>query len=382
MGRPIRILHVLGALNRGGVETWLLHLLRGIDRERFHMDFLVHAMAPGVYDVEVRALGSAVLICPYPAPPWSYARRMRRLLQEHGPYDVVHSHVHHFSGFVLRLAQNAGVPSRIAHSHTTESPRGGLMRRSYVALMRHWLSRHATVCLSASRLAHEALFGSLNGKLAQRRLLPCGIDLTPFAEKVAPAVIRAELGLPSDAFVLGHVGRLAACKNHALLVALIAAMPREAPPPYLLLVGEGEMRSAIKDEAARRGVSERIVFAGGRADVARLLRGAMDVFVFPSHYEGLGLAAVEAQAAGLPCLLSDGVPEEATVVAPLVRRMSLSQPPAAWAEAVLALRANRPAIDRDQAREIVENSLFNLCAGVEQLQQLYATARTGEEASR
>lgn len=256
------------------------------------------------------------------------------------------------------------------------------MRRSYVALMRHWLSHNATVCLSASRLAHDTLFGSLNGKIAQRRFLPCGIDLTPFAEKVDPSVIRAELGLPSDALVLGHVGRLAACKNHALLVALLAAMPRETPPPYLLLVGEGEMRSAIEDEAARRGVGERIVFAGGRADVARLLKGAMDVFVFPSHYEGLGLAAVEAQAAGLPCLLSDGVPDEATVVAPLVRRMSLSQPPAAWAETVLELRANRPAIDREQARAIVENSPFNVRDGIEQLQQLYFEARSGEEASR
>ncbi len=370
MTKPLRILHVLGVFNRGGIETWLLHLLRGIDRQRFQLDFLVHTDAPGIYDADVRALGGTLLHCPYPVPAWKYARRFRRLLHEQEPYDVVHSHVHFFSGFVLRLARQAGVPLRIAHSHTTEQPREGLLRRSYLALMRHWLSRHATVCLSASRQAHQALFGPS----AQECFLRCGIDLTPFAQEVDSAAVRAELGLPADAFVLGHVARFVPVKNHTLLVAVAAEVLRYVPNTYLLLVGDGELRPTIEAEAVRRRIRHRVVFTGGRGDVARLMKGAMDVFVFPSLCEGLALAAIEAQAAGLPCVFSGGVPEEATVVPALVRRLAPSQPAETWTEAVLAVRSARPAVSGSEALAMVEKSPFNIRVGLEQLQQLYASA--------
>lgn len=375
MGKAIRILHVLGAFNRGGIEVWLLHLLRGIDRERFRLDFLVHTSATGALDEEIRALGSTILTCPYPARPWSYAWRLRRLLRQQGPYDVVHSHVHHFSGFVLRLAHEVGVPVRIAHSHTSEAPQAGLLRRGYLALMRYWLFRHATIYLSASRQAHEALFGSQDNRDTQERLLRCGIDLTPFTEEVDSPAVRAELGLPPDAFVLGHVGRFVPCKNHQLLVAITAALRRRVPNSYLLLVGVGELRPAIEEEAERRGVRDRVLFAGARNDVPRLLKGAMDVFVFPSLYEGLPLAAIEAQAAGLPCLLSDAISEETCVVASLVRRVALAQPAEVWADAVLAALASGSAISRAEALAAMVRSTFNIRNGVERLQQLYETAR-------
>lgn len=377
MGKPIRILHVLGALNRGGIETWLLNVLRHMDRSRFRLDFLVHSTIPGAYDEEIRALGGAILHCPLPASPWTYGRRFRRLLVEQGPYDVVHSHVHHYSGFVLRLARRAGVPLRIAHSHTTGSERAtGLLRRGYLALMRRWLARHATVCLSASRQAHTSLFGSLADKSPPHRLLFCGIDLAPFREKVDALAVRAELGLPANSFVLGHIGRFAACKNHALLVAIAAELARTLPETYLLLVGEGALRSSIEAEAERCGIRSRVVIVGGRSDVPRLLKGAMDIFLFPSHYEGLGLAAIEAQAAGLPCVLSDAIPEEATVVPSLVRRVGLTQPLEAWLTAIEATRSASPVVSADGAWAIVEKSPFNLRTGVEQLARLYETVPT------
>lgn len=368
MAKPLRILHVLGALNRGGIETWLLNVLRQLERTRFRFDFLVHSVLPGAYDEEVRALGGAILRCPLPASPWTYGRRFRRLLTEHGPYHAVHSHVHHYSGFVLRLARQVGVPLRIAHSHTTENETArGLLRRGYLALMRHWLARHATVCLSASRQAHTSLFGSLNGKAPPHRLLYCGIDLAPFLAAVDRAAVRAELGLPSDSFVLGHVGRFVACKNHALLLAVTAALPQA----YLLLIGEGALQAELEAETERRGIRSRVVFAGPRNDVPRLLKGAVDLFLFPSHYEGLGLAAIEAQAAGLPCLLSDAIPEEAAVVPSLVRRVAPAQPLEVWLDAVRSCQSTPPAVSAAQAWTTVEKSPFNLCTGVAELARLY-----------
>src|SRR5947209_2558975 len=114
--KPIRILHVLGMMERAGAETWLMHILRTLDRSRYQMDFLVHVPGTHAYDDEVRALGSNLILLPFIRQPLKYAREFTRVLREHGPYDIVHSHVHQYSGFVLRLAKRAGVPVRIAHS--------------------------------------------------------------------------------------------------------------------------------------------------------------------------------------------------------------------------------------------------------------------------
>jgi|SRR6266550_4819351 len=160
--RRIRILHIVGGMGRGGVETWLMHVLRHADRERFQMDFLVHTAQPCPYDEEVRALGGNIIPCLDPARPWSYARNFRRALAAQGRYDIVHSHVHNYSGYVLRLARRAGVPVRIAHSHLDSTPgdaAANARRRLYLALARRWIRRHATTGLAASGKAADALFG-------------------------------------------------------------------------------------------------------------------------------------------------------------------------------------------------------------------------------
>jgi hypothetical protein len=206
----IRILHVVGGMNRGGVETWLMNVLRRIDRTRFRMDFLVHTDAACAFDSEIRALGSTVIPCLHPSRPWTYAQSFRNTLRQRKPYDVVHSHVHHFSGFVLRLAEQMGVPARIVHSHNdTASLNAGadLRRRMYLSLMRRWISRHATHGLAASRCAATALFGPHWDADPRNRILRYTLDLGSFREPVDRASIKAALGLPADSFVVGHVAR-------------------------------------------------------------------------------------------------------------------------------------------------------------------------------
>src|SRR5688572_4535103 len=117
----IRVLHVVGIMNRGGIETWLMHVLRHIDRRHFQVDILVATEQPGDYDQEARALGARILPCLRPRRPWAYARNFRRIVRTHGPYDVVHSHVRHFSSYVVRLAARAGIPVRLVHSHSDTS---------------------------------------------------------------------------------------------------------------------------------------------------------------------------------------------------------------------------------------------------------------------
>src|SRR5262245_22629351 len=137
MSEPLRILHVVGAMNHAGIETWLMHVLRNIDRDRFRLDFLTHSLKPGAYDEEIRSLGSALHPCLSPSRPSSYARNFRRVLRESGPYDIVHSHVHHFTGYVMWLSRKAGVPVRVAHSHSDTARKdaaSSFLRRSYLGL--------------------------------------------------------------------------------------------------------------------------------------------------------------------------------------------------------------------------------------------------------
>lgn len=372
--QPIKVLQVVGSLARGGVETWLMHVLRRTEQAHFHIDFLTMHDEPHAYDAEARALGSHILHCPGYQQPWRYARNFHRLLRMHGPYHIVHCHYQEYSGFVLWLARAAGVPVRIAHSHSDTLAlwvHASPLRRLYRCLMQRWIARCATVRLAVSQRAADSLSGCAEAARAGWRFFPCGVDLDAFAHPVAAPAVRAELGLPPDALVMGHIGRLVAPKNHRFLLEIAAHVVAAAPHARLLLAGDGPLRTDLEQQAAAMGLGEHVVFAGTRPDVARLLPGAVDVFVLPSCYEGLGLAGIEAQAAGLPCLFSEQVPPEATVVAPLVRRLSLAQPPAAWARAVLSLHAAGPLLSRAEALACVQQSGFDVQQSIKRLHALY-----------
>jgi glycosyltransferase involved in cell wall biosynthesis len=371
--RRIRVLHIVGGMGRGGIETWLMHVLRHIDRERFQMDFMVHTANPCAYDEEIRALGGRILPCLGPTRPWSYAKNFLCTLGEYGPYDIVHSHVYHYSGYTLRLARHGGVPIRIAHSHIdtlAEDVSPGPLRWTYLIAAKRWIRRFATIRLAASGKAAEALFGSGWKHRELCRLLYCGIDLTPFRAQVDPSV-RGGLQLPSNAFVIGHVGRFDAQKNHRFLLEIFRQVADGDSSARLLLIGDGPLRTEIVRRAAEFGLTNRVVFAGLQADVPRLLLGAVDVFVMPSLYEGLPLAGIEAQAAGLPCVMSDTITRELDVLPQLIRRLPLSAPAHVWANSVFAARQLRTVLSRAEVLKALEDSPFHIANSVTQLQRIY-----------
>jgi glycosyltransferase involved in cell wall biosynthesis len=374
--RPLRILQVVYDSYPAGIATWLVNVLRHIDRRRFRMDFLVHHSPGPSLDEAIGSLGSRVIPCNRPTRPWKYARQFAALLRANGPYDVVHGHVP-FNGYVLRLARRAGVPVRIAHSHNDlpEFRPPDLLRRLFLAWTNPWIHRDATLGLACSGRAAAALFGPAWKADPRWQIHPCGIDLAPFRAEVDRARVRAEWHIPAEALVVGHVGRFNEQKNQGFLIDVAAEIARREPAVRLLLVGDGPLRPAVVARAAWLGLGDRVMFTGVRLDVARLLRGAFDVFVFPSRYEGLGMAALEAQAAGLPCVLSDHVPEDVDVIPALVRRLSLGQGPAAWAAAVLAARDQTAAVPAPaEALCTVADSMFNIQVEVKELERIYVTA--------
>ncbi|WP_445174279.1 glycosyltransferase family 1 protein [Microcoleus sp.] len=375
--RPLRILHVVGGMNRGGIETWLMHVLRHIDRDRFHMDFLVHATEPCSYDDEICTLGSRIISCPRVSQPLLYGSDFKRILREKGSYDIVHSHVQHFNGYVLRLAKQAGVPIRIAHSHndtSTLETKASRARKLYFNLTKWWISRYATIGLAVSRPSAQSLFGLHWEKDPRWQVLYCSVDLTPFRQAVDREAVRTQLGISATAFVIGHVGRFQEQKNHEFLLYIAGVLAKKDADMRLLLVGDGLLRTEIKEKVAQMNLSDRIILAGVRSDVPQLMLAAMDLFLLPSLHEGLPLVLLEAQAAGLPCIFSDVITQEVEVVRPLMQRLSLSKTASKWSEAILATKKAKPKITQTEAYQLVEKSSFNIHNSVKQLEALYTGA--------
>jgi glycosyltransferase involved in cell wall biosynthesis len=366
---------VVGHLERGGIETWLVQTLRYRDSRSLRYDFLVHTNRESAFDAEVRAAGCQIVsISESASKPWRYLPALHRILKAHGPYDIVHSHVNYFGGIVLLAARLAGVPVRIAHSHN-DIRSAYRSRRMYVILMRQLINQHATMGLAASRLAAESLWGSAWEADQRWRVLHYGIDLAPFAQDVNRASVRAELGISPHALVVGHVGRFDHQKNHHFLLDVAAAIKRRVPDVCVLLVGGG-VRSAIERRAVELGIRDNVLFAGIRPDVPRLMLAAIDVFVLPSLYEGLPLVLLEAQAAGLPCVVATTVTEEATAVPGLVKRLGLTESPDRWSDEVLAVRNTR--LDRAEAARWLESNSFSIEASAAALAAMYGNAKRGQ----
>jgi glycosyltransferase involved in cell wall biosynthesis len=360
----MRILHVLGGLNRGGVETWLVQMLRHIDRTKYQFDFLVHTDQPCAYDDEVRSLGARIISCLSPSDPVRYTRNFLRILAETGPYDCVHSHVHRFSGYVLTLARLAGVPVRIAHSHLSDTEADN--RELYQLAMANLLKIGATAGLGVSEKAATSLFGE-NWKADPRwRVSHLGIDLDPFSRPVDSHKVRAELGIPEHAFVVGHVGRFVPQKNHTFLLDIAKQVCENNGEAMFVLVGDGPLRNAMEIKAERLGISRHVKFMGIRDDVVRIMKGLMDVFLFPSLYEGFPLVLVEAQAAGLRCFIADTISAETDIFPQLVTRLALADSASTWAESV---DRGRPSTERCFQPDAMRD--FNIDAAIGRLCSVY-----------
>lgn len=330
-----RVLSVVGGLDRGGVETWMIQVLQGLNETGIQLDFLVHREGPFQYQAEAERLGARVIVCRGVRFPWLYAWNLMGVLKKHGPYQVIHSHNHHFSGVILLVGAIAGVPVRVVQSHLDTrqvDDQAGTYRRLYTGVMKRLIWSCATVGTAVSERAADALFPPNWRELGNKwHVMLLGIDPEPFLTPVDGESLRREFGIPAGVTVVGHVGRFESQKNHTFLLRVAAEYLRSASETIFLLVGDGPLREEIEAEARELGIADQIRFAGVRKDVPALMRGVMDVFIMPSLFEGLPLVLLEAQAAGLPCLLSDSIAEESDVTPSLIYREYLSSSVACWA---------------------------------------------------
>lgn len=355
----IRVLHVVTYMGRGGLETMLMNYYRAIDRTKVQFDFLTHRDFRADYDDEIEAMGGIIYHLPRLNPFGAgYRRALNSFFDSHPEYRIVHVHQDCLSGVVLKAAKEHGVPHRIAHSHSSSQTKD--LKYPLKLLFRPMIVPNSTALFACGKEAGKWMF-----RTDDFRVLNNAIDAKKYSFSAQTRKeIRESLGIGQEELVIGHVGRFSPPKNHDFLLDVFASIRRRIDAK-LLLVGDGALRPDAENKARELGLVNDVIFTGVRTDVEDVLQ-AMDVFVFPSIYEGLPVTVVEAQAAGLPCVISDKVPMECRKT-DLVHQISLDAGCEYWADFVLAL-ADYPR--RDMYEEI-KNAGFDIKCNAENLAEYY-----------
>ena len=355
----IRILHIVTYMGRGGLETLLMNCFRHINREQIQFDFLVHREFRGDYDDEIEALGGRIYRLPRlnPANP-GYFRALYDFFKSHPEYRIVHCHLDCMSALPLSVAKKCGIPVRIAHSHNANQDKNWkyLLKRFYMKKIPHT----ATHFFACSIDAGNWMFPGQSVTVLKN-----GIETDRFCfSSNTRSAVRTELGIQNQ-LVIGHTGRFMPQKNHSFLLDVFAQIRENNPNALLLLIGEGPLEREIRQKATELALIDSVRFLGVRKDVDRLLQ-AMDVYIMPSLYEGLSLAAVEAQSSGLPCFFSGTVTAECKLT-DSVTFLPLSASPAKWAEAILRTDVS----GRKSGHKAVRDAGFDIQNTADFLQDFY-----------
>ena len=372
--RP-RVLHMLGALTLGGIETWLVHMLRHADQFSVRHELLLTKADVGPYEEEVRRLGIPIHRCLLSDGKLGWFGRFRLFLRDEGPFAAVHSHgAPHFAAPALEAAKRAGVPIRIAHAHSARSRSEGEDYPLRLRLARRiaipWFKKTATRRIGITELAIEEIAGSNWRRDPRASVLIYGFDFSRFRRAGERGrLLRDQLGISGEAPVVGHIGRFEPVKNHRFLLESFAECARQMPDAQLVLVGKGRLRDAIEEYARSLGLADRVHFPGTTEDAAAYM-AMFDLFALPSFSEGLGIVVVEAQAAGTRALVSETTPAEASVVPGGVEVLPLAAGARAWGEA-MARFLRLPAPEAEEWLDQVEQSRFGIRRCIDELDAIY-----------
>ncbi len=342
-----KVLIVAATLRIGGAEKVARDIGLYADPEQFEVHYLVFGDEIGDYEQELQKHGCRIIHME--APKTGYVRFVKDLrhLMRQNRYTAVHAHTMFNIGLIMLAAWLEKVPIRISHAHSALNDGGGMVKRVYEMAMRRLILWFATDLIACGLAAGDRLYGK---KAFSKRghLILNGIRTVDYRfNREARDRIRETIQM-KDAFVLGHVGHLSEVKNQSYLIRLMPEILKRRPSAKLLMLGEGKDRSMLEGLVRALNLTERVIMTGNVRNVADYL-SAMDVFAFPSLYEGMPLSVVEVQANGLPCVLSTGVPKD-VYLTDLVRPLPLDKPDE-WIEAICSARRNKPERYADELKE-------------------------------
>lgn len=328
MNPPIRVLQVLSIMDRGGAETMVMNYYRHIDRSKVQFDFLLHRQERGAYDDEIESMGGHI----YRIPPifnyFAHQKAVRHFFNEHPEYQIVHGHVGELGYCIYKEADKRGLPTIIAHAHNNSCDRD--WKWPIRTILKHLIRPYITTPMTCGKEAAIWLFGK---KMATKAIMiNNAIDAQKYSyNEELRRRVRQEMGW-EDRWIIGNVARFSPPKNHIGLLSIFKAVLDKEPTALLVLIGEKTgLYEEVKQKAEAIGISHAVQFLGTRTDVPHLMQG-MDVFCFPSNYEGFGIVLLEAQAAGLYTVKSTKVPNDAVVIPDLVSSRDLLASTSEWTE--------------------------------------------------
>lgn len=336
----IRVLHYVGKMNRGGMETFIMNLYRNIDKKEIQFDFAVHSSKNGDYEDEIISYGGKFFQFPtMRSNPLAYRRAWRKFFKEHkNEYEVFHFHTNSLANVIaLEEARRFNIPIRIVHSHSTFANKGKLQ---IINNMLHHIHQKniinfATDFCACSEKAAEWLFGGMRLGDVNVKILKNGVDMNRYKyNPLKRNLLRKELGLDNKK-VIGHIGAFLPVKNHKFLINIISKLHEQDSSIRAIFVGDGYLRSEIESQIEEKNLKNVIRLLGVRSDIEDLLQ-VMDIFVMPSLYEGLPVSLIEAQSSGVPILISDSITRE-VMINENVANCSLNAEYKQWADIIMKI---------------------------------------------
>ncbi len=370
--QPIVVAQIMGKWVGGGVEAVIMNYYRNIDKSKIQFDFICDEDSTNIPYDEIKKLGGKVIICPPYQKIFEYEKFLIDLFKKNN-YKIVHSNINSLSIFPLRAAKKAGVPVRIAHSHSTTNKKEwkkNLMKQA----LRPFSKKYATDYFACSELAGRWLFGDRTFEQGKVTIINNAIDLDKFKydEKLRKEK-RKELEIKDDTLVIGHIGRFVAQKNHTFLIDIFNELHKTEKNSILLLIGQGPLMDEIKQKVKTLGISDSVKFLGQRDDVNELYQ-VFDVFLLPSLYEGLPVVGVEAQATGNLCILSSSMTQETKILNTTIF-LQLTQTPNEWSTAILKSVIN---FCKKNNKNEISNVGFNIKNEAIKLEKIYMNFIKGD----
>ena len=361
----IRILHVVSSLDDGGVESFLYNYYKRMNKEKLQFDFIKHENVDGIFEREFKKIGSKVYsVTPKREGFFKNMVQLRNIIKD-GNYDIIHCHQNVISVFPLFFAKLYNVKRRIAHSHVgyvNESLKKQIINFPLKLLIKLF----CTDMCACSTLAAKWLFGTKSFNKGKVRIINNAIDIDKFKyNETVRKAIRKELDI-EDKFVIGNVARFQYQKNHEYMVDIYNEIVKQKDDTILLFIGDGELQNDIKEKISKLKLDNKVKFLGVRNDVASLMQ-AMDVFVLPTRFEGLGIVYIESQAAGLPTYASSDVVPSETNITQLINYLKIDVPPKQWADEILSCTG----YERKCYLDELSNSGFDIDKEAVKLEQFY-----------
>lgn len=372
----IKVLEVVGRMDRAGQETFLMNVLRKADRSKYDISFSVNTDYIGAYEEEIKKLNCKIYHNPFSANIKNlnkYIKFFRKILKEEGPFDVVHCHTWLFGGFIMWAAKKEGVPVRIMHSHSTsDGYKNTLFRKTYQVIGKKLIQNNATCKVACGEDAYLSLFDRKCDD--KSKILNNAVDVDEFDEsKFDVAAYKRGLLLSEDAKVVISVARFCDVKNHRKIISSFYQYHLNCPDANLLLVGDGELKEQAVAQVAELNIAPNVKFLGVRSDVNKLLM-CSDVFIMPSKFEGLPVSLIEAQAAGVSCVVSDTITDEVDMLLNLITKINIAAEDTVWAEAIGRAACNEKT-DFQTRKEKLTECGYSLESTWRKLEKIYAKSK-------